>query len=199
MEQVILFLQDLYVIVWRSLANAWSVPAAIWLPIALSILFCFLFLRALFELVPLFLRRHSGLKELKIKINNLPEDDTVYMTSEHMDGRFGKGKRPEVLHLRSKKRSVYAHLAKRKNTTLGSETIEMSLGMVRRLFPSVEIPEGDGQIISQDLEIHEHASNGWLGYWHTPNERTRFQNRFAVYLGVGLVALQVLLEFGLRV
>lgn len=199
MEQATVFLRDTIDSVWQLTVKAWSVPPDIWLPVTLTTLLAFSVLRIFLEFLPSTFRGDSGLTQVRIKINALPEDDIVYLAPASMDKLFGTGHRPEALRIKSQRRKAYVHLAKRKNTTLESDMIEMNLRMFRRLFPEIEVPEEEEKkLVEQQLDIREHASSGWVGYWLTPNERARFQNRFAVYLGVGLVVLQLGLELGLR-
>lgn len=195
MEQATVFLKESVDTAWQLTANAWSVSASVWLPISLSILFCVFVLRIALEVLPLFLRRQKSLKDIRVSITTSPENDIVYLTTESMNQLFGDGQRPEVLRIRSKEQKAYARLARRNKGTLQTGVIELNTDMFQRLFPKAEIPTGEGpKLVEEKLDIQEHAASGLVGYWLAPNDRVRFQNQFAVYLGVGLVFFQILLE-----
>ena len=187
------------------LIHAWQTPVEIWLPIASSTLVLFGVYRLVAGVAPIVFRRRNDARDIPVKINTSADSDIVYMNTVTMDRFFGNA-RPEVIELQSDEKLVRVNLARRNRNTLDEDWIEVSAELFRTLFPKDDVPESipDSDSVEQidpkkwRLEVRQFAAKGIAGFWFEPKTRLRFQNRFAVYLSVGLMFFQMLLEFGFR-
>lgn len=186
------------------LTHAWKVPVGVSLPIATSTLLLYWIFRLVVAIVPIIFRQRDHAKPFDVKVRSFDEGDTIYMNTVTMDKVFNVGVRPEVVELKGTGRRVRVNLARRNRNKLEDNRIELNADLFRRLFPDKEVPEttsdtGEAdESMSVELKIRKFAAHGISGFWFEPSQRLRFQNRFAVYLSVGLMFFQIFLEFGLK-
>tara|TARA_R110002074_G_scaffold396334_1_gene585635 strand:+ start:1045 stop:1662 length:618 start_codon:yes stop_codon:yes gene_type:complete len=186
------------------LAHAWMTPVEVWLPVATSTLFFYWIIRFVAAVVPIIFRRRDNAKPFKVLVKFFDESDTIYMNTVTMDKVFKVGVRPEVVELKGTGRRMRVNLARRNRNTLKDNWIELNTELFHRLFPDQEVPEPtmdlNAAVVAKclELEIRKFAANGISGFWFEPNQRLRFQNRFAVYLSVGLMVFQLILGFSFK-
>jgi len=180
------------------IGEAWDVSPRSFATIFLTPILGVPVVYGLLSILDLFLTRKVR-PSMSIRLRPDIEEETVFLNKETMNKLFGAGVRPDGVILRGDKR-VYSNLGLRYSNSLNSGWIEIHPITFRKLFPKDEIPEktADDAPIQKSMDIRPYGTSGLVGYWLAPNSRLRFQNRFAIYLGFGLLAAQLLIEFLLQ-
>ena len=74
----------------------------------------------------------------------------------------------------------------------GENAIAITSELKNKLFSLREDPDGE----TREVYIWQQTLNGFSAYWLNPNSQTRFANRLALYLGLGVPLFQLLLDWG---
>lgn len=193
------FLARLWSVIETNFVTVSTTPLTTAIPIVLLTLAAYLTLRVAMMILKISFRKSGDLHDLTVVPG--PEDGNfVFMNKGTMNSIFGEGVRPEFVVLKGDGRKFRSELRMRKaggQDSLRDLEIEVTDELRRGLFPK------DPTLLNRQptlkrLSIREYAAKGLEGYWFQTNRQQRFQNRFAVYLSIGLLVLQLVIDFGIK-
>lgn len=189
-----------------ALSQAVHSPPAVWVVAVASTLIVFLIIRITIAWFALWWRRKRGTKSrtLTVKINDDDEDDSSHVwfvkDTRNALGFFDY----ETVILRgidakgqpTKGRSKLVEIRRRNSSATGLqvEQIEMSYRLFEMLFPGDHITQDDAKGRSFQFTPVT-LKRGMQQFWFNTNDQLQYQNRFSVYLGVGLTVLSIVLSF----
>lgn len=189
-----------------ALRMALSASPEIWIIVALFTVIAMLLTRITWAFFSVWWnrRRASKQRRLGILINDDDDDDTahIWLTSATRNALGLFDYQTISIQGLNDKRRLNGGRAKlvevrRRNTTqtgLQAEQIEMSYRLFKMLFPSDSaIRDGTPTRWLQFTPIN--LKRGMQQFWFNTNEQLQYQNRFSVYLSVGLTILSVILSF----